>query len=134
MRRKVSSIQTLVNDNLQALLHADLLRGELSFGTMLENKGFPAVPSSIHLFPEDDEPYFSGGYNTVRHGSVNGGGVDGIQVECNSDIRFDSLVRQDFAISITESIIEFMNTHMLNDPDGNFCSVLIAQRSKSKRN
>ena len=55
-----SAIQTLVSDNLQDLSHSELLRGDFSFGTILDNKGFPAVPSLETPFPLDAEPYFSG--------------------------------------------------------------------------
>lgn len=119
-----SSIQTLVGDNIQFHSHADLLRGEFSFGTMLEELGFPAVPSSVAPFPLDDEPYFSGGYNTVRHGSQNGGNMDGIQVECNSTIRFDELLRQEFADSITQTVITYIDTYYNDHFDENFCNII----------
>ena len=124
-----SSIQNLVTINLGNLMHADLLRGDFSFGTMLEEQGFPTVPSAANPFPEDDEPYFSGGYNTIRHGSINGGTIDGIQVECNSAIRFESDSRQEFADSIVQSIIHYIDTHYDVQFDESFCNVISSNTS-----
>jgi hypothetical protein len=95
-----SSIQSLVSDNLNALSHAQLLRGEDSFGTLLGDREFPAVPSSQDLFPADNEAYFSGGYNTGRHGSEDGGFIDAIQIECNQDIRFDTAICKRYTVAV----------------------------------
>jgi len=40
-----SSIQKLVDDNVHAYTHAQLLRGEHALGILLGNAGYPAVPS-----------------------------------------------------------------------------------------
>jgi len=117
-----SSIRSLVADNIQSLNHSELLRGEHSFGTLLENAGFPAVPSTQQPFPLDNESYFSGGYNTVRHSSIEGGPIDGVQVECNQDIRFDSDIRQVFADSITQKIVDYIGLHYDNDFAPDFCN------------
>ena len=58
----------------------DLLRGATSFGGLMEDEGFDAVPSPKNHGP-GIAPYFSGGYNTRVHGSVNGGPIDAIQIE-----------------------------------------------------
>jgi len=60
-----------------------LLRGADSFGGMLEARDVRSVPSTRWAAPEPGEPFFSGGYSTRRHGSVDGGTVDGIQIEHN---------------------------------------------------
>jgi hypothetical protein len=61
---------------------AQLLRGPHSLGTLLEERGFPSVPSQNQPNP-GTAPYFSGGYNTQRHGSAGGGPISGVQIECN---------------------------------------------------
>jgi len=62
---------------------SELLRGETSIGGMLEAREVRAVPSTRWASPAPGEPFFSGGYSTRRHGSVNGGPIDGLQIEHN---------------------------------------------------
>lgn len=60
----------------------ELLRGPGSLGGLLEQAGYPAVPSPASPHP-GEEPYFRGGYNTARYRT--GGSGDGffsLQVEC----------------------------------------------------
>ncbi len=59
---------------------SSLLRGPMSFGTLLADRGVRAVPGSAEPDPGTD-PYFSGGYSTRRHGSRDGGTVSAIQIE-----------------------------------------------------
>lgn len=110
-----SSIRELVNSNLQLLNHAELLRGELSFGTLMSERGFPSVPSLSDPFPMDDEPYFTGGYNTRRHGSKNGGQIDAIQLEFNQSIRFDEEIRNELIDSLSSNLIDFLQFHYLSN-------------------
>lgn len=121
-----SSLRTLVDDNLQHLSHAELLRGAHSLGTLLENKGVRAVPSAPDPFPNDNESYFSGGYNTNRHGSKHGGNIDGIQIECHQDIRFDDDLRAMFADSLTKSINQYIDFHYQDNYIGNYCQEVLA--------
>lgn len=121
-----SSLRTLVGDNLQSLGHAELIRGTHSLGTLLENKGVRAVPSAPDPFPNDNESYFSGGYNTNRHGSKNGGNIDGIQIECHQDIRFDDDLRAMFADSLTKSIHQYIDFHYQENYIGNYCQEVLA--------
>ena len=118
-----SSIQTLVGDNIQSLTHAELLRGSASLGTLLEDRGYPAVPSMQDPFPLDNESYFSGGYNTQRHGSLDGGHTDGIQIECNQDVRFVESVRQAFADSLAELMLEYYVLHYNGTFDEGYCNL-----------
>ena len=121
-----TSIRQLVVDNLEGHTHAELLRGEWAFGTLLENDGFPAVPSLQDPFPLPNESYFSGGYNTRRHGSEDGGHIDAIQVECNQDIRFDEDVRMVFADSLASSLIDYIDLHYLENFQEEACGLLIS--------
>ncbi len=124
-----SSIKTLVGDNLNGNTHAELLRGQNSFGTMLENRGYPTVPSDITPFPLSSEPYFSGGYNCQRHGSINGGSIDGIQIECNQNIRFTTVARQEFADSLAESIVHYVDNHYDEEFEGNYCHAISSSKT-----
>ena len=110
-----SSIQALVNSNLQSLTHAELLRGPNSFGTLMDQKGFPSVPSSSDIYPLDTESYFTGGFNTRRHGSFSGGTIDAIQLEFNQSIRLDSTTRAILVDSLVNSIIEYIDLHYYDD-------------------
>ena len=67
---------------------------------------------------------FQGGYNTLRHGSIDAGAIDGIQVECNSSIRFDEVIRHEFADSITQSIIDYIGVHYYDQFEEDFCNLL----------
>ncbi len=124
-----SSIKLLTSDNLQNLTHAELLRGDLSFGTLLDNKGFPSVPSKFDPFPQSTEPYFSGGYNTRRYGSENADTLDAIQIECNSGIRFNASLRQNFADSVTQSMLKLIDLHYMDNFEGNYCNLLTSTES-----
>ena len=110
-----SSLRSLANDNFKDLSHAMLLRGEHSCGSLLSNKGFPSVPSANDQFPEDADPYFSGGYNTRRHGSQeNNGTIDAIQIEMNQDIRINDSIRLHLIDSLALAILEYTNLHYGN--------------------
>jgi len=76
----LSSIRNLIGTNVNGLQHSELLHGAFSLGTMFEAKGYPAVPGIDEPHPYSGEPYFSGGYNTERHGSMKEGTIDAIQI------------------------------------------------------
>lgn len=61
---------------------SQLIRGPLSLGTIFANIGYPAVPSSSDPSP-GTAPYFNGGYNTQRYGSLLDGTIDAVQLEIN---------------------------------------------------
>ena len=96
------------------LKFSELIRGEQSFGAELETEGYAAVPSPNDLAPAVGESYFSGGYNTVRYGSRDGGFMDGIQIECNQDIRFVEPVRKEFSKSLAKAILRYYETFNYN--------------------
>lgn len=120
-----SSIRTLAGDNIQQQPHAHILRGPESFGTLIEDKGFPAVPSLQDSFPAEGDPYFSGGYNTQRHGSRdNAGGIDAIQLELNQAIRFDENTREQLIDSLTHTANQYLNFHYNDEYLNNFCNLI----------
>ena len=103
-----SSIKKLIGNDLQHLSFPELLRGNSSLGTIFNNNEVPAVPSTLIPHALNNERYFDGGYNTERHGSLNGGNIDGIQVECHQGIRFNTAKREQFANIFVTSVREFM--------------------------
>jgi len=127
-----SSIRTLVGDNIQNFSHSELLRGQYSFGVIMDNKGFPCIPSSSNPFPLASEPYFAGGYNTKQHGSRDDNGkIDGIQVELNHDIRFNSVMRGLLIDSLTSGINEYIDHHYYNQYINNYCALILGVQEKT---
>ncbi|MFK8057611.1 MAG: T9SS type A sorting domain-containing protein [Saprospiraceae bacterium] len=121
-----SSLKTLAGDNIQSLIHSELIRGETSFGTILTYDGFPSVPSVQDPFPMEGESYFSGGYNTQRHGSRdNSGPIDGVQIELNRDIRFNDSTRQVLIQSLATSIVEYIDQHYNSEFGEPYCGLLV---------
>ena len=121
-----SSIQHLVQTGYQGYTQSELIRGMHSLGTLCANQGFPSVPSSSMPFPLPSEPYFRGGYNTERHGSIYGGTIDAIQIECNRDIRFDSLNRVIFADSLAGILLDYMELHYFPNFSLGYCNTITA--------
>ena len=63
-----------------------LLHGPESLGGMLTSAGYKTVPSHKKPAP-GSQKYFRGGYTVQTHGSKEGGQVDAIQIEVQSEIR-----------------------------------------------
>jgi len=104
-----SSIARLVGDAKSGASDVALLRGAPSLGALLYAAGFPAVPSPSDQAPKSGESYFTGGYNTVRHGSLNGGATDAIQAECYlTGIRDTADNRAAFAEAFAAILEEFL--------------------------
>ena len=90
-----SSIHALVDRSGEAF--STLLRGPESLGSLLEGEGYSATPSDVQPDPGDN-PFFSGGYNTARHGSRDGGSISGVQIEAQfNGVRDTSFSRTAFA-------------------------------------
>ncbi len=106
-----SSIRQLARMNKMNLTHADLIRGSQSFGSILEDAGYNSVPSTNDSAPLMDDDYFNGGYNVARHGSQVSGNIDGIQIECNSGVRFESEKRKAFAKALSNALLLYVKTH-----------------------
>ena len=89
-----------------------LLRGPVSLGGLFQEHDIPSVPSPAVPGPGDD-PYFRGGYNTRRHGSLSDAEViDGIQIEHHyRGIRDNDANRQAYAAIAAAVIREFMLEH-----------------------
>lgn len=83
-----------------------ILRGNKSLGWFLEANEYAAVPSPTYETPRND-PYFSGGYNTFRHGSLNGGSVDGIQIESARRVRENDRISE-YSCALSRALKEFI--------------------------
>jgi len=116
-----SSIKSLANSS-DSLSFSQLLRGQYSFGGKLEAMGFPALPSAVSPHPIVDTPYFTGGYMTRRHGSNEGGNIDGIQLELYSEIRWNPTSRIVFADSMAVLSLEYLEQHYFEDFSLSFCN------------
>lgn len=89
-----------------------LLRGPRALGTRLALLGYPAVPSASDPAPLPTESYFNGGYNTSRHGSIAGGAVDAVQIECNfTGVRDTAISRTAFAEALVTALLAFLADH-----------------------
>ena len=106
-----SSIENLVNTNVSGSTHAQLLRGSNALGTLFANAGFPAVPSQQS--PNTSGfPYFNGGYNTFNYTCIAAGNtVNGLQIECDSTVRFGYLKRKRFADSTATIMASYFLVH-----------------------
>ena len=81
------------------------------------------MPSFADPYPLGNEPFFQGGYNTRRHGSVEDlGHIDAIQIEMNQDIRFDEAARAVLIDSMAQAILEYYAYHYDEDFLSTFCS------------
>ncbi len=118
-----TSIKQLISDNIGELTCSELLRGDQSLGSLLHAQGFPSVPSNAIPAPLGEEPYFSGGYNTIQHGSKYGGFVDAVQLEFHSEVRWDESLRLELADSLATTLIQYINMHYNNEFATYFCSL-----------
>ena len=126
-----TSILNLKFSNLNSYTHAELIRGEHSFGSIIERKGFDAVPSDSIPFPLSSEPFFNGGYNTKRFGSYLGGTIDAIQIESHSGVRFNSTTRARYADSLAKSMLEYLEKHYFINFSNGYCNYLSSSKENS---
>ena len=114
-----TSFQTMSRKS--SLSFAALLRGSNSLGTLYANNAFPAVPSSTDPAPLSGASYFTGGYNTARHGcgleatalgGTSGGNICGVQIEANyTGVRDTDTNRIRFADATAVVMEQFLSTH-----------------------
>lgn len=106
-----TSIREIGRDS--PLPFSQVVRGPTSLGGLLEERGVPGVPSPSIPGPGDD-PYFSGGYSTWRHGSLADTElVSGIQIEHHyNGVRNSDASRRAYAALLAEAVRAFMLEHM----------------------
>lgn len=91
---------------------SQILRGDNSFGTLLQANGINCIPNKSNPSP-GTTAYFSGGYMTKSSGSGMGGTIDAIQLETNSDCRKDSKVRKNTAEQLFNTTDLFFNLNYI---------------------
>ena len=107
--REESSIRSLARQ--VEISFAELVRGPESLGAFLSQERVTTVPSPLIPDPHG-EPFFSGGYSTRRHGSLDGGVIDGVQIELHGPgIRDTERNRQRFAGALARSLKSFLEAH-----------------------
>lgn len=106
-----TSIRNLVITNPNKYTFPELLRGKYSLGSLLDEAGYPAIPSMAHPNAEG-RPFFQGGYSLNRHGSMSGGTIDGIQIETNSrNVRDSGEDIRTFSKAFTNVMIQYLDVH-----------------------
>jgi hypothetical protein len=89
-----------------------MIRGEFALGTLLAARGYPSVPSQQDVAPASIDPYFDGGYNTVRYGSRDSMTIDAIQIECNfTGVRNTAANRTAFATQSADALKIYLFKH-----------------------
>lgn len=89
-----------------------LLRGPNSLGALLAARGVPSVPSPTDPAPLAGQDYFTGGYNTERHGSLNGSALDAIQIEHHfGGVRDNATSRGVYARNLVDALITYLARH-----------------------
>ena len=89
-----------------------VLRGKSSFGALLDSLSYKSVPSTNDPGPSGSR-YFSGGYNTARHGSRSSGMISAIQIEApKPGIRQNVSTWSQFAHSFTIAVDEYFFRHI----------------------
>lgn len=107
-----SSVARLAFDARAGGPAVSLLNGPISLGTLLASAGIPAVPSAQDRAPQSGQDYFSGGYNTDRHGSRITGAIDAIQIEHhNSGIRDTQANRERYAGILAAALVTYLDRH-----------------------
>ena len=107
----LSSIKNLVASNVNGYNNANMLRGNFALGTLLANAGFPSVPSMQTPSPGTN-PYFDGGFNTANYTChAAGNPVNGVQIECNSNVRSSYASRKVFADSLALVLFKYFLIH-----------------------
>jgi len=105
-----SSIRTMIP--ISGMTFSQLLRGPRSLGSFFENRGYPAVPSEKQP-NAGSSAYFSGDYNTYRHGSAGGGPISGVQIECNMiGVRDSENARKNFADVFAEIVKNYTSQNL----------------------
>lgn len=90
---------------------AQLIRGPASLGALLQERGTRSVPSTADPDP-DGGAYFSGGYNTARHGSRDGGTISGIQLEHHfPGLRDTEQNRNAYAAMLADALVVYLEAH-----------------------
>eukprot|EP01116_Phalansterium_solitarium_P001838 TRINITY_DN1165_c0_g3_i1.p1 TRINITY_DN1165_c0_g3~~TRINITY_DN1165_c0_g3_i1.p1 ORF type:complete len:693 (+),score=63.11 TRINITY_DN1165_c0_g3_i1:827-2905(+) len=108
-----SSIRNLALSKPDESSKVDLLVGPRSIAGLFAAKELPVIPVGEQPFDfGPHQKFFSGGFNTQRHGSMRlAGPVNGTQLEFPSRIRKIGNLRRASSQSVAVSMIEFVEEH-----------------------
>jgi hypothetical protein len=110
--RDQTGIKNNIINNLNGFNTPAMIRGEFALGTLLAARGYPSVPSRQDVAPASSDPYFDGGYNTVRYGSRDSMTIDAIQIECNfTGVRNTEANRTAFATQSADALKIYLSKH-----------------------
>jgi hypothetical protein len=111
-----ASLYNLMQQNTSLQIN-QLLTGPNAFGTLMENRTIPSVPSQQDPAPLVTDLYFDGGYNTQRYCSGAYPKVFGWQIESNyTGVRDNQVSRINFAKAFLQSIMQFYSTNTSMQP------------------
>ncbi len=101
-----SSLNHLASEDAHLL--SELVHGEMSLGNILnEQYQLLTIPNAINIPFNHD--YFTGGYNTRTHGSIDGGVIDGIQIESHFNfVNSGEDTRLDYSLKLSQGIFKFV--------------------------
>ncbi len=106
-RENSSSVRQLSIDD-SSTTFAELIRGPESLGALFAAEGYPSIPSPTDTMPLGTD-YFNGGYNSRRHGCVDGGEICAIQVEANRiGVRDSDEDVERFAEAVVKVTLKFL--------------------------
>lgn len=106
-----SSLRRLAQDTRARVGFAALIRGPESLGGLVQEAGYAGVPSPGQPGP-GGEDYFTGGYNTARHGSRDGSAMDAIQLEAQRPgLRDTPENRARFATALAGALDAYLRRH-----------------------
>ncbi|MFK7921083.1 MAG: choice-of-anchor Q domain-containing protein [Bacteroidia bacterium] len=109
-RQDDSSIRHLKNVLNPSISFAEILRGNECMGEFLVKRGYPSVPSASDVAPLPADSYFSGGYNTARHGSRDSSQINSMQFELNwTGVRDSDANRKSFARALACASRSFLD-------------------------
>lgn len=110
--KRNSSIQALAKRVASLVPPHELLRGNGSFGDLLEtssNSVIRTMPSPSHPYPYPEERYYRGGYITQRYHTSNI--MDAIQLELPKHLRFTKQGRDTITMAIADAACYMLDTY-----------------------
>ncbi len=101
-----TSVHRLANEGDHTL--AKLVHGEFSLGQLMHGQyDVLTIPNATNIPFQHD--YFTGGYNTRTHGSVDGGVIDAIQIESHFNyVNSGESTRLDYSLKLSQAIFQYV--------------------------
>ncbi len=101
-----SSMRNLASQDGYTL--SEILHGEFSLGEfMMEDHQLLTIPNMVDI--PFQHSYFNGGYNTRAHGSIEGGVVDGIQIESHFNyVNSGETARLNYSQKLAQAIFKYV--------------------------